>query len=107
VDMRLTGRLALVTGSTAGIGYAITTMASPRRSPAVVATAWRNPVGRYSELVERGWVREVSDGAELAVRRKAPRYADHLSGPARSAASTYVRGRSRMRSRGGNSANSH
>ena len=84
-----------------GVFDAVTPLSDPIRTLAVVATAWRDPVGRYGDLVERGWVRVVSNGAELAVRRKAPRLAGQLAPPARSAASTYVKGRSRMRSRSG------
>ena len=82
-----------------GVFDAVTSLPSAPRSLLTVAAAWRDPAGRYRELVERGWVRVVSDGAELAVRRKAPNHADQLVGPARNAATAYVRSRSRMRAR--------
>jgi hypothetical protein len=95
------GKAPSPTYAAIGVFDAVTTLPSSPRSLLIVASAWRDPAGRYRGLVERGWVRVVSDGAELAVRKKAPNHAEHLVGPARNAATVYVRSRSRMRSRQG------
>jgi len=40
----------------------------PTASLSGLRAAWRDPVGHYDALVKRGYVRVVSDGAEIAVR---------------------------------------
>jgi hypothetical protein len=68
----------------------------PRASLAGLSSAWRNPVKGFDALVERGYVRVLRDGAEVAVRAKLPRFEDELVGPARVAAGVYAKGRHRM-----------
>ena len=71
----------------------------PTASLSGLRAAWRDPVGHYDALVKRGYVRVVSDGAEIAVRRKFRRFDDELVGPARAAAGLYAKGRSRQQRR--------
>lgn len=68
----------------------------PRASLSGLSSAWRDPVRGYDALVERGYVRVVRDGAEIAVRTKLQHFDDELAGPARAAAGLYARGRYRM-----------
>ena len=65
----------------------------PLGSLSGLASAARSPGKQYEALVKRGHVRVVSDGAELAVRAKAPLANDQLAGPARSTAGAVARGR--------------
>lgn len=70
-------------------------LGDPAASLSGLRGAWRDPVRRYDALVERGYVRVVRDGAEVAVRRQVRRFDDELVGPARAAAGLYAKGRSR------------
>ena len=68
----------------------------PRASLSGLNRSWRNPVKGYDALVERGYVRAVRDGAEVAVRTKLHHFDDELVGPARAAAGVYAKGRYRV-----------
>jgi hypothetical protein len=68
----------------------------PRASLAGLSNAWLDPVKKYDALVERGYVRVLRDGAEVAVRTKLNHFDDELVGPARAAAGIYARGRHRV-----------
>ena len=74
----------------------VAAFADPRASLSGLSSAWLEPAKSYDSLVERGYVRVVRDGAEVAVRAKLHHFDDELTGPARAAAGLYARGRYRM-----------